>query len=213
MARFQGTVEEFHRYFGPRARNVVNNITKGYRKDLGKCENCQSPEKLEAAHIRGKERPAIISEVLKETSSGDGVNVDLIEFENRFKDFHYPLDSVIKILCAKCHREYDAKVANLATPEYEIKKTPAEQQEAKVLPIALRPQNVQDFKTQLLQTRQAKITINYQDNTVRQIDWNAHNLTETSSIMGNLRSRVEFRQGNWQQNNIREVLVEVIDNK
>src|SRR5688500_5285816 len=109
MSKFEGTTKEFHRYIGPRIRNLVQSITKGYRRDLGKCERegCTATEKLEAAHLHGRERPTLIVEALNGYIHDDRIKVDLITFEERFKELHYPLHETIKILCCKCHREYD----------------------------------------------------------------------------------------------------------
>lgn len=61
------------------------------------------------------------------------------------------------------------------------------------------------FKTELLRTKAAEMTIHYQDGrSVRKI-WNAPNFQESSSLLGNLRSRPEFRQGAWQRSGIASV--------
>lgn len=76
MAVFVGTIEEFNRYIGPRVRNVVNIITKGYKKDVGKCEHCPSADDLESAHITGKERPVIIiADILKDHTHNAQINI------------------------------------------------------------------------------------------------------------------------------------------
>jgi hypothetical protein len=213
MPQFQGTTKEFHRYIGPRIRNFVQSITKGYRKDLGKCEEegCEATEKLEAAHIHGRERPTLIMKALEGFILEDNIDVDLKTFEIRFKELHYPLNETIKILCERCHRKYDSKNASYVRPELKIEKTEPEKVESKTLPIELDPCDKEVFREAILRTKKAKIIVRYDDGEPKEIDWNAANLNNQSNIFGNLRSRPEFRQGNWQENGIVSVLVKVVE--
>ncbi len=65
MANFEGTVQEFHHFFGPRIRNAINNFTRNHRKNLnGICEECGSEKELHSAHIHGSDRRMIIENVL-----------------------------------------------------------------------------------------------------------------------------------------------------
>ena len=79
-----------------------------------------------------------------------------------------------------------------------------------VLPITLAPASPAAFKRSLLTTRRAEIRIDYTDGRVEKRVWNATRLTSRSNILGNLRSREEFRAGIWQQNGIAEVHVAVV---
>lgn len=107
MAQFEGTIREFMRFIGPHARIMVWNITQKHRKLIGKCENCGSTTQLEAAHIKGKERPLLISSVLSQFIEENIIRVDLNEFEERFIEAHLPIESTIRILCKECHSAYD----------------------------------------------------------------------------------------------------------
>ena len=71
-----------------------------------------------------------------------------------------------------------------------------------VLPIQLDPSSHDDFKAALLHTKQAWITITYQDGREEVRLWNADRISPSSNIIGNLRSRPKFRAGTWQQNGI-----------
>lgn len=71
-----------------------------------------------------------------------------------------------------------------------------------VLPIELSPSSHENFKTALLRTKQAWITIIYQNGREEVRLWNADRISPSSNIIGNLRSRPEFRSGTWQQNGI-----------
>lgn len=110
MAQFEGTIAEFMRFIGPHARILVWNITQKHRKMIGKCEECGSVEKLEAAHAKGKERPLLISNILNQFLEGEIIRIDLNEFEERFKESHLPIESTIRILCNSCHKIYDKSV-------------------------------------------------------------------------------------------------------
>lgn len=64
-------------------------------------------KKLDAAHINGKERPVIISEILKKYIENDYIKIDLQKFEDLFIAAHNPIENSIKMLCKKCHLDYD----------------------------------------------------------------------------------------------------------
>ena len=107
MAHFEGTIVEFMRFIGPHARIMVWSITQKHRKKIGKCEECSSPLKLEAAHVKGKERPLLIANILSQFKEDNVIRIDLNEFEERFIEAHQPIESTIRILCNSCHKKYD----------------------------------------------------------------------------------------------------------
>lgn len=78
-----------------------------------------------------------------------------------------------------------------------------------ILPIELKPSTESDFKRRLLLTKTAYITIFYKDGTSKQKVWNANRFRESSGVLGNLRSRPEFRNGKWQKLGIEKVLVSI----
>lgn len=113
MAQFEGSPEDFIKFIGGYSRNKVQNITRSHRKKIGKCEDCDSrTKKLDAAHIIGKERPVIISNILKNFIEDGIVKIDLQEFENQFIQSHKPIEDTIKILCKTCHNIYDKSFTN-----------------------------------------------------------------------------------------------------
>ncbi|MEE8295568.1 MAG: hypothetical protein V3R64_07630, partial [Sphingomonadales bacterium] len=77
-----------------------------------------------------------------------------------------------------------------------------------VLPIEQKP-DANLFKTRLPEKKEASIVIHYQDGSVETKKWNASRFTEHSNVEGNLRSRPEFRQGEWQRRNISKICVYV----
>ena len=107
MAQFEGTIKEFTKFVGAYARLKVAFISAKYKKQIGKCEECGVSNLLDAAHIKGKGRALIIANILSEFMEDDIIRIDLNEFEERFIDYHLPIESTIRILCRQCHRKYD----------------------------------------------------------------------------------------------------------
>lgn len=79
------------------------------------------------------------------------------------------------------------------------------------LPIKLTPSDVVLFKERLLETRMAQILIHYTNGRNESKVWQAYRFSETSNVMGNLRSRPEFRQGEWQLQNIKYISVSILE--
>ncbi|GAB4450447.1 MAG: hypothetical protein Fur0028_05920 [Bacteroidales bacterium] len=78
-----------------------------------------------------------------------------------------------------------------------------------ILPIELNPSTESEFKKRLLLIKTAYITTFYKNGTSKQKVWNANRFRETSGVLGNLRSRPEFRNGEWQKLGIEKVLVSI----
>jgi hypothetical protein len=83
MAEFAGKIEEFMRFIGPHARIVVWNMTEKHRKQIAKCEECSSTNRLEAAHVKGRERPKIISDILSNFLEDGIIKVNLLSVRGR----------------------------------------------------------------------------------------------------------------------------------
>ena len=108
MAFFEGTIQEFHHFVGPRIRNQINTKTKKVRNSKnGICEHCSNKRELESAHIHGKGRRTIIEDVLSSHLVGGLVKIELSEIENEIIDKHNPIDQTFKFLCKSCHTKYD----------------------------------------------------------------------------------------------------------
>jgi hypothetical protein len=84
-----------------------------------------------------------------------------------------------------------------------------EQDDISILPVELIPSDSELFKSELLKSKQAAITIYYNNGVNQRKIWNASRMNQNSNILGNIRSRQEFRNGNWQKENILKVVVEV----
>src|SRR5688572_1388085 len=107
MASFIGTRKEFKRYIGPRLRNLVNLLTKKHRIGVANCNHCGTKERLESAHVRGRERNQIIDVLLEGFTHNEIITIDLEIFERKFVAEHDPIDKTILILCRDCHIKYD----------------------------------------------------------------------------------------------------------
>lgn len=212
MASFVGTEEEFKRYIGPRARNLVQQITRAYKQDIGQCEHCKTKNQLHAAHVQGKDRNNLILRALDGHIYNNIITIELAVFEKSFSDLHYPLDETILVLCKTCHDKYDNKQETSTTSSTDSDIELDEPEKEDVLPIEFEPANIELFKKQLLQTRQAQIHITYDDGREDVKPWNADKFTDKSNVSGNLRSRDEFRQGNWQKKRIKKVVVSISNN-
>lgn len=76
-----------------------------------------------------------------------------------------------------------------------------------VLPIELVPPNVDEFRTAFIASGFATIEVRYHNRPAEVRLWEWQHLNENSNVIGNLRSRQEFRQGTWQELGISSVLV------
>jgi hypothetical protein len=77
------------------------------------------------------------------------------------------------------------------------------------LPIELNPNDESEFKRKLLSRRRAYITTIYANGQKEKKPWNANSFSESSDVIGNLRSRPEFRKGEWQKRGIIKVFVSI----
>lgn len=78
-----------------------------------------------------------------------------------------------------------------------------------LLLITLDPADPDIFKQELLASKIAVIETFYTDGRVEQKKWNASKFSASSNVFGNLRSRPEYRSGNWQSRSIAKVHVKV----
>ena len=110
MARFVGTVQDYHHLIGPRIRNVVNQAAAPARKSHGGvCEFCGGSAELQSAHVHGRERRQLIEAVLAQYTRPDGfVEIDIEDVERQVIDAHLPIEVTFKFICPPCHRKYDA---------------------------------------------------------------------------------------------------------
>jgi hypothetical protein len=79
-----------------------------------------------------------------------------------------------------------------------------------VLRFEFDPSPSHTFKARLLETGMARMTIHYQDGHTEDRTWNAPNFKESSNLLGNLRSRPEFGNGEWQRRKISYVSLTIM---
>ena len=204
MASFVGTNKEFHRYIGPQLRNLVQQITKPYKKKVGACESCTVTENLEAAHVNERSRLDVIDQIVARHTFDGIITVNLKTFEEEFKNAHLPIEKSVRILCKKCHKQYSQVVS---TPEH--RPTALVSPKKLVLPITLSPADSEDFKQELLRFKRAEIEVYYSDGRSKKHIWNASKFKKSSSVFGNLRGKKQFRGENWRQLGIQRVHVSV----
>lgn len=110
MAKFVGTVQEFHHFIGPKIRNAVNLAARRHRNRLvGVCEECGEKAELQSAHAHGRDRRTLIESVLGEYRDEAGmVACDLAVVESRIIEAHLPIEETFKFLCQPCHVAYDS---------------------------------------------------------------------------------------------------------
>jgi len=111
MAKFEGTIQEFHHFIGPRIRNAINNLTRKYRQKLnGICEDCGQKKELHSAHVHGRGRRIIIEEVLEKYITNEIVLCDIEGAEKQIIEAHLPIELSFMFLCHSCHVAYDSQV-------------------------------------------------------------------------------------------------------
>ena len=86
---------------------------------------------------------------------------------------------------------------------------PRRQGHGSVLPITLDPEHSADFLTALLHTKEAWLEVSYSDGRKEVRRWYAPRMSPSSNVIGNLRSRSEFRAGTWQQGGIVSLRVSI----
>lgn len=199
MAVFSGNHKEFRRYIGPRLRNLVQQLTKKHKAQISACQHCAAKENLESAHVLGRDRNDIIELILSQESIDGVVSVDIQKFEERFVEEHQPLEKSILILCRECHRKYDTKPKKVRQIRQIAENTSRSSlSNQSLLPITFVPSEESEFKQKLLLNKKAIIETHYANGTVESKVWNASRFSISSNLLGNLRSRQEFRAGKWQ---------------
>ena len=77
------------------------------------------------------------------------------------------------------------------------------------LPITLEPLEIEEFHAALLEAGEAWLEISYDDGRKEVRRWDASRMSQSSNVMGNLRSRPEFRAGAWRARGIASLRVTI----
>lgn len=118
------------------------------------------------------------------------------------------IESVLKELKIEIKNK-NTEITQTELPKSQFKEQKIIDYSNGILPIELNPSTESDFKRRLLMTKTAYITTFYKNGTFKQKVWNAQRFRESSGVLGNLRSRPEFRNGEWQKLGIEKVLVTI----
>ena len=118
------------------------------------------------------------------------------------------IESVLKELKIEIKRKH-SEIIQTELPKSQFREPKNIDYSNGILPIGLNPSSESEFKRRLLLTKTAYITTFYKNGTSKQKVWNANRFRETSGVLGNLRSRPEFRNGEWQKLGIEKVLVSI----
>lgn len=81
--------------------------------------------------------------------------------------------------------------------------------EGEVLPITLDPPTEEAFKDALLREREARIFEMHRDGRTTERRWAADSMSESSNVVGNLRSRPRYRRGAWKRLGLKSLTVSV----
>ncbi len=108
--KFEGSIQDFHIFIGPKIKNNIATLTKQKKTDLRYiCQECFQKHELDAAHRHGTSRKQIIEKVLENYKILENrVKIDDLKRVNEeIINAHKPIDRVFRFLCKKCHSEYD----------------------------------------------------------------------------------------------------------
>ena len=145
----------------------------------------------------------------------DELLVDLIsETTERICGFRPEPELVKQFLAGRARASNDAldgspsQVLSRETNAPAAKRTRREGQDS-TLPITLDPQDSADFLDALLRTKEEWLEVSYSDGRKEVRRWDASRMSRSSNVIGNLRSRPEFRNRTWQKNGIASLRVSV----
>ena len=157
------------------------------------------------AEIIGKTIAAAWTQIVE---TPDELLVDLIsETTERICGFKPEPDLVKQFLEGHAHAPNGVlDVSPSLVPSRETNPSSAKRTRRKgrgpTLPITLDPLDPSDFLDALLRTKEAWIEVSYSDGRKEVRRWDASRMSTSSNVIGNLRSRPEFRNGVWQKNGI-----------
>lgn len=144
----------------------------------------------------------ILSENFKDTI------LDLIK-QNFITEYDGELiDSILKGLEIDIRSKHKI-FENNSTPVKQYSQPKESNYSSTILPIELNPNDESEFKRKLLSKRRAYITTIFANGQKEKKIWNAYSFSESSDVIGNLRSRLEFRKGEWQKRGIIKVYVSI----
>ena len=159
--------------------------------------------------IEGRDRLERIEEFLRESRYWERVSA--------FGDLQRYCEAQYRAIDALCrvNRKY---LSSLLPPVEEADEgsetngapaAPTEHAGTDALPIVLEPSPESTFRTALLRQRYAWIVEIYRDGRREIRRWNAAKMSESSGILGNLRSRPRYRKGTWEPLGLKSLVVSI----
>ncbi len=129
-----------------------------------------------------------------------------------FADLRSYCEAQYEMITKLCETNY-GYLRSLAGHEVELPEEIPEsafRPRSSILPIEFDPEGPSGaFKEALLSKGWAWITTYFTDGTDETVPWNAANIKPNSNIVGNLRGRPQYRQGEWQRRQISRVRVHI----
>ncbi len=173
-------------------------------------------ENLVKLHRRAKvTNQAIVEAWAQIIETPDEILVDLIsETAERICGFKPEPRMVEQFLSERVHATKNAPDVNTQPAQSQDSNVPSAKRSPRVgptstLPITLEPQNSKDFLAALLRTKEAWIQVSYNDGRKEIRRWDARRMSLSSNVIGNLRSKPEFRSGKWQNKGIVSVVASI----
>jgi len=155
---------------------------------------------------RKEEHENLIEKILSESYQENISELIKQDFLNEYDG--ELIESVLKELKIEIKKK-NTEISQTEFPKSQFKEQRIIDYSNGILPIGINPSSESDFKRRLLLTKTAYITTFYKNGTSQQKVWNAQRFRESSGVKGNLRSRPEFRNGEWQKLGIEKVLVSI----
>ena len=185
-------------------------------------ERVTSGQAVSAAEdlVQSRRRTEIVSKTIVQAwnhivETPDEILVDLIsEATERICGFKPEPELVEQFLSRRVGTLDDELDEGPMPVHYRETSTPSMRQsrragQGSTLPITLDPEDDADFKAALLRTKEAWIEVSYSDGRKKVRRWDASRMRPSSNVIGNLRSRPEFRAGTWQNNGIVSLRVSI----
>lgn len=182
-------------------------------------KDCYSDERFSAWCLQKLKKRSMDEQIhfLAETLTSPNGQAIIIEALSNHLGTSYPSDVVSSVLDAILIRidfkqqayPVASKAQAILAPDLALSER--QNKGGDILNIELNPPNINEFKRLLLKKKYASIIIYYTDGREEKRTWDARNFNESSNVMGNLRSRPEFRQKEWQRKGIAKVLCVVGD--
>lgn len=170
--------------------------------------NRQKADKHYRAFVEAPDRLERIESFIRESRYWERVSV-FGDLERYCKAQYRSIDALCRVnrqyLDSLMPDDVDGRPGSEPAPE----SPPVVRRAGETLPITLDPPAVAAFKDALLRKGEARILEIHRDGRTIERRWNATNMSESSNVLGNLRSRPRYRSGAWKPLGIQSLAVSV----